>query len=121
LPRPEPVVARPTWPSVRFFIPKTSRKGKKMRGEIYRDEQALIVEYEEDGAVGDSEIKEARIPLSDITSLAYQWNWEWGYTELVIKTGRLSGLAGLPASKDGRAISGSTGTSGRRPSSWSIA
>jgi serine/threonine protein kinase len=102
MPRPEPVVVRPTWPSVRFVIPKTSRKGKKMQGEVYRDEQALILEYEEDGAVGDSEIKSVRIPLSDVTSLSYGWNWETGYPELVIKTTRLSGLAALPASKTGR-------------------
>ena len=95
-------MVRPTWPSVRFVIPKTSRKGKKLRGEIYRDEQALIVEYEEDGAVGDSEIKSMRIPLSDIVSLSYGWNWEKGFPELVIRTTRLSGLAGLPASKTGR-------------------
>jgi serine/threonine protein kinase len=101
-PRLEPAVARPTWPSVPFVIPKTSRKGKKLRGELYRDEQALILEYEEDGAVGDSEIKEVRIPLSDITSLSYGWNWETGHPEMAIKTMRLSGLSGLPASKSGR-------------------
>jgi hypothetical protein len=101
-PLPGPVVARPTWPSVRFVIPKTSRKGKRMRGEIYRDEQALILEYEEDGAVGDTEIKSLRIALSDIASLSYGWNWEKGFPELVIRTTRLSGLAGLPASKTGR-------------------
>jgi serine/threonine protein kinase len=101
-PRPEPAVVRPTWPSVRFVIPKTSRKGKRMRGEIYRDEQALILEYEEDGAVGDSEIKSLRIPLSDVVSLSHGWNWEKGFPELVIRTTRLSGLAGLPAGKTGR-------------------
>jgi serine/threonine protein kinase len=98
--RPAGVLAN--WPSVRFVIPKKSWREKARHGQIYRDEQAVIVEYEEVGRFGCSEIKEVRVPFSEITSLAVQWNWEEGHTEFVIQTARLSTLAGLPASKSGR-------------------
>ena len=101
-PRPEHKAAPSSWPSVRFEIPRNSRKGKKYHGAIYRDENELIVEFEEDGNLEDLEIKVKHIPLSGIASLALEWNWETGCQELVIKPARLSVLSGLPLSKSGR-------------------
>ncbi|CAN5341736.1 hypothetical protein BH10PLA2_BH10PLA2_29530 [soil metagenome] len=98
----QPVPVAPTWPSVRFHIPRSTRKGKKYHGAVYRDEQELIVEFEEEGAGEDAEIVVKRIPLSGIESIGVQWNWELGYNELVIKPARLSVLSGLPAGKSGR-------------------
>jgi serine/threonine protein kinase len=99
---PERKTTPSSWPSVRFEIPRTSRKGKKYHGAIYRDENELIVEFEEDGNVEDLEIKVKHIPLSGVAALAVEWNWETGCQELVIKPARLSVLSGLPLSKSGR-------------------
>jgi serine/threonine protein kinase len=90
------------WPSVRFDIPKRSWMHKPVQGQIYRDQQALVVEYEEAGRCRGSEIKEVRIPFSEITALEVQYNWNAGYSEFVIQTARLSALADLPPSKHGR-------------------
>jgi serine/threonine protein kinase len=98
----QPAAVTPVWPSVRFQIPRASRKGKKYNGAVYRDDQELIVEYEEDGSEENTEIVVKRIPLSSIESVGVQWNWEQGYNELVIKPIRLSALSGLPAGKSGR-------------------
>jgi serine/threonine protein kinase len=102
VPRPEHKSVPSSWPSVRFEIPRTSRKGKKYHGAIYRDENELIVEFEEDGNLEDLEIKVKHIPLSGVAALAIEWNWETGCQELVIKPARLSVLSGLPLSKSGR-------------------
>ena len=98
--RPAPAPA--SWPSVRFQIPRSSRKAKKYHGAIYRDENELIIEYEEDGDPDNTEIHVKHIPLSGIDSLGVRWNWETGYQELVIKPARLSVLSGLPVGKSGR-------------------
>ena len=100
---PSQVKAGPaSWPSVRFEIPRASRKGKKYHGAIYRDENELIVEFEEEGNAEDFDIKVKHIPLTGIASLDVEWNWETGCQELVIKPARLSILSGLPSSKSGR-------------------
>ncbi len=100
---PGPVLTGATvWPSVRFRIPRASRKGKHYHGAISRDEHDLIVEFEEEGVDEVAEIQVKRIPISGIDSMGIQWNWELGYSELVIKPNRLSVLSGLPASKSGR-------------------
>src|SRR5262249_25532899 len=49
---PRPVAAVPAgvggnWPSVRFSIPQITWYGAKARGEIYRDDHYLIVDYRE--------------------------------------------------------------------------
>jgi serine/threonine protein kinase len=90
------------WPSVRFHIPRANRKGKKYHGAIYRDEQDLFVEFEEEDNLETSEIQVKQIPISSISSIGIQWNWELGYNELVIKPTRLSALSGLPHGKSGR-------------------
>jgi serine/threonine protein kinase len=100
--RQQAVPAPATWPSVRFDIPRSMRKGKKYTGAIYRDETELIVEFEEKGNFEDSEIKVVRIPLTAVASLDVKWNWEYGFPELVIHPVRLSALSGVPASKSGR-------------------
>ena len=100
--RPAPAPIPASWPSVRFQIPRASRKGKKYHGAIYRDENELIIEYEEEGDPDNTEIHVKHIPLSGIDSLGVRWNWETGYQELVIKPARLSVLSGLPTGKTGR-------------------
>jgi serine/threonine protein kinase len=97
-----PAAPPPNWPSVRFHIPRSSRKGKKYHGAIYGDDNELVVEYEEEENPENSEILVKRIPLSGIDSLGVHWNWEQGYQELVIKPSRLSVLSGLPTGKSGR-------------------
>jgi hypothetical protein len=101
-PGPAPAAVRVNWPSVRFDIPRAFGKGRPARGEICRDEESLIVGYEEVGWFKNSEIKEVRIPIRDITSISLHYNWSAGFRELVVKTVRMSMLAGLPAGKHGR-------------------
>ena len=60
------------WPSVRFTIPHIFRTGGEARGEVHRDEQNLLVEFEEFWGVWRSGLKEARIPFSEITSICCQ-------------------------------------------------
>jgi serine/threonine protein kinase len=108
--------------SVRFTIPDISWLGTSVRGQIHRDEEALILEYERInwwmGTVSGG-MKEARIPLREVASLSLEnynlfgrrraerrprlsrW-WNWGGAELVIQTFRLSTLGGLPAGSSGR-------------------
>src|SRR5262249_20761815 len=59
------------WPSVRFSIPQISWYGAKATGEIYRDEEALIVEFREHRCFR-TESKEVRIPISEIVSISCQ-------------------------------------------------
>jgi hypothetical protein len=101
-PRPESATVPASWPSVRFRIPRSSKKGKKYHGAVYRDERDLIVEYEEEGSEAESDIQVKRLPLTGIASLGVKYNWTLGYMELVITPARLSVLSGLPAGKSGR-------------------
>jgi serine/threonine protein kinase len=101
-PPPQSVLAPANWPSVRFRIPRSSKKGKKYQGAVYRDEHELIVEYEEEGNEAESDIQVKRIPLTGIASLGLKYNWTLGFMELVIAPARLSVLSGLPAGKSGR-------------------
>ncbi len=99
--RSEAATTPANWPSVRFHIPRSSKKGKKYQGAVYRDEQELIVEYEEDRNGEESEIMVKRIPLTSIASMKVEQNG-WGAYELIIQPARLSVLSGLPAGKSGR-------------------
>jgi tRNA A-37 threonylcarbamoyl transferase component Bud32 len=105
------------WPSVRFTIPKIFRTGGEARGEVFRDEETLIVEYEECWALWRCGLKEVRIPFHEITSICCQsapmvdvpglppavrkWMPRQN-TQLVIKVARSGALAGLPVGKAGR-------------------
>jgi serine/threonine protein kinase len=105
---------RGDWPVVRFSIRHTSRMGAEVRGEVYRDEQNLIVEFEEFHWLRRSGLKQIKIPFSEIHSLSCQsetWSSairtpdvmrHWGRTELVIKVTNSQLLAELPAGKHGR-------------------
>jgi tRNA A-37 threonylcarbamoyl transferase component Bud32 len=102
------------WPSVRFTIPELNVWGAKATGEIYRNEDALIIEFQRQtwGGVSWSDLKEIRIPFSEIVSISCQteswahnphlpkWMRGWGgTTQIVIKTIQPSSLGELPVSK----------------------
>src|SRR5438132_8359228 len=55
------------WPSVRFTIPQIFRTGGEARGEVHRDDQSLIVEFEESWGFWRSGLKEVRMPFQQIT------------------------------------------------------
>src|SRR5581483_12039776 len=61
------------WPIVSFKIPNVSWTGSKVRGDIYRDEDTLILQFEEIGCFGHAYgMRELRIPFKDIASLTCQ-------------------------------------------------
>src|SRR5262249_8796644 len=111
----------------RFTIRQVNWWGGKARGEVYRDQQSLIIEVQNDNAWGGrSEVKELRIPLAEIISISCQTqSWpgmddvlmgrhaavkkghkksrsKWTTTEIVIKVARPDLLAGLPVGGSGR-------------------
>jgi tRNA A-37 threonylcarbamoyl transferase component Bud32 len=117
------------WPIVRFTIPWVNWWAGRARGEIYRDDQSLIIEVREESLwTARSETKEIRIPLREIVSISCQtqswpgdevrmavgihigrhkkrkskWVSKWAPTEIVIKTARPELLAELPMGKSGR-------------------
>jgi serine/threonine protein kinase len=116
------------WPVVRFTIPQIFRTGGQARGEVYRDDANLLVEFEEFWGMWRSGLKQVQIPFHEITSLSCQSElapdmhvpglpesvlkgrkWmrlrEWmakQNTQLVIKAAHPSALAGLPVGKPGR-------------------
>jgi serine/threonine protein kinase len=101
------------WPSVRFTIPRLSWYGAKAQGEVYRDDEALIIEFQKVGLFR-SRRQEVRIPFSEINSLTCQteswpdipglpdWMRKKGITEIVIKPLRPGVLDRLPAGKSGK-------------------
>src|SRR6266446_5632922 len=105
---------KPNWPSVRFTIPELNVWGAKATGEIYRNDEALIIEFQRQHWSGLSwtDLKEVRIPLNEIMSISCQteswahnphlpkWMKGWGgATQIVIKAVQPSTLAELPVSK----------------------
>jgi hypothetical protein len=101
------------WPSVRFTIPHIFRTGGEARGEVHRDDETLIVEFEEVWGIWRSGLKEVRIPFHELTSICCQSELvpdvpglpKWmrkENTQLVIKAARSGALAGLPIGKPGR-------------------
>jgi tRNA A-37 threonylcarbamoyl transferase component Bud32 len=88
------------WPSFRFVIPNVTWAGSKAKGEVYRSEDALIFEFQVDNGFWKSEMKEVRVPLSEILSISCRTGRK-GKTLFVIKAIRPSALAGLPAGKHG--------------------
>ncbi|HLJ96141.1 MAG TPA: serine/threonine-protein kinase [Gemmataceae bacterium] len=111
------------WPSVHFTIPQIFRTGGQARGEVHRDEESLIVEFEESWGFWRSGLKEVRIPFQEITSISCQseslpdvpgipeWGRKWirlkewmakQNTQLVIKAAQSGALTGLPAGKPGK-------------------
>ena len=119
--------AKGGWPTVRFSIRHINWWGGRARGEIYRDDQWLILEFQIDNVWGGrSEVKEVKIPLAEVVSISCQtqswpgandvfmghkfakrkkWkeSWsKWMPMEIVIKVARPSALAELPIGHSGR-------------------
>jgi serine/threonine protein kinase len=102
------------WPCVRFTIPLNSWFGGEARGEVYRDNEALMIEFQQGWLFRRLELKQVRIPFRDIVSLSCQteswlptdkmprWMRNLQRTELIIKTTSPKVLAGLPFGKQGR-------------------
>jgi len=89
------------WPSVQFRIPSNNWSHPHIRGDVYRDEKALIVQFDDVGLFRRKhEVQEVRIPFEEITSLTCQR--EKGTILLIIKTARPSTMAALPAGRMGR-------------------
>ena len=98
------------WPTVRFSIPQISWYGAKAKGEVYRDDHDLIVEFREHRFLH-TESKEVRIPISEIVSISCQSDYPKGIpgvaawmfpSQIVIKAARPSALDALPIGKHGR-------------------
>ncbi len=101
------------WPIVRFTIPEITWAGGEAWGEVYRDDEALILEFRTRRYVRATETCSVRIPFSEITSISCQsepwtrhsgvpkWMRKFGKTELVIKVARSALLGELPPSKQG--------------------
>jgi hypothetical protein len=88
------------WPSFRFVIPNVTWAGSKAKGEVYRNEDSLIFEFQVDNGLWKSEMKEVRVPLSEILSFSCRTGRK-GRTQVVIKSVRPTALAGLPVGKHG--------------------
>jgi serine/threonine protein kinase len=114
LTREVPPAARGPWPCVRFSIPGITWFGSEAQGEIYRDDQTLIIEYRRVLEPFKSRQEEVRIPFGEIISLSCQTE-AWGdlaglakrmrhltTTEIVIKAVRGSAAEQLPAGRSGR-------------------
>jgi tRNA A-37 threonylcarbamoyl transferase component Bud32 len=88
------------WPSFRFIIPNVTWAGSKAKGEVYRNEEALIFEFQVDNGLWKSTMKEVRIPLQEILSISGRTGKK-GRTKIVIKPIHAGALAGLPAGRHG--------------------
>jgi len=102
--------SRRAWPSARFQM-LSAHEGNDVvaRGLVSRDDEALILEFESAKRKFKSFFKEpgrpqeVRIPLQQIASLSYGWGWGKPPCSLILKVTRLSALAGMPGSGQGRA------------------
>jgi serine/threonine protein kinase len=110
---PIPVAARAGWQCVRFTIPNVSWMGARVRGEMYRDETTLILDFSVVNFMGSSTHKEVRIPLADLRMISLHKrpgsilprSLNAGIPpkpELVIKVNDPASLAELPAGQHGR-------------------
>jgi tRNA A-37 threonylcarbamoyl transferase component Bud32 len=112
-PTPAPRV-RGNWPSVRFSIPRVSWYGAKATGEIYRDAEAVIVEWRQVWLGMEGQRHEVWLPFGEINSISCQtevspahpsvpkWVNVGEITTIVIKAVRPEVLADLPAGREGR-------------------
>jgi serine/threonine protein kinase len=71
-PRPEPVYSPANWPVVRFSIPHTNWIGGKAKGEIYRDQENLIIEFKQGWLTWQPALKVLRIPIREIVAISCQ-------------------------------------------------
>jgi hypothetical protein len=95
-----------TWPVVRFTIKHVTWSGVDARGEMYRNDEALVLEFGMPNWLGSTkEVKEVRIPLGEITALSCQTESrpkaKRGPRWVVIKA-RPGVLDSLPAGQHGR-------------------
>ncbi len=108
-----PVAARASWQCVRFTIPNISWLGARVRGEMYRDETTLILDFSVVNSMGASTHKEVRIPLADLRMISLHKKpgsnlphlpnaWIASKPELVIKVNEPASLAELPAGQRGK-------------------
>src|SRR5262249_62105899 len=78
-------------------------------GLVSRDGEAVMLEYESAKRKYKSFFKEpgqpqaVRIPLLQVASLSCGWGWGKPPCSLILKVTRLSALAGMPGSSQGRA------------------
>jgi serine/threonine protein kinase len=99
------------WPSVRFHILTPNSGEVAARGILDCDKDTLVIEFEfarknvwkkfRDFFQDPGRPQEVRIPLNQIASLTYGWGWGRPPRSLILKTRRLSALAGMPGSKQG--------------------
>jgi hypothetical protein len=101
--------SRRAWPSARFRMLSAQEDDVVADGMVSRDEEALILEFESAKRKYKSFFKEpgrpqvVRIPLQQVASLCYGWGWGKPPCSLILKVTRLSDLAGMPGSSQGRA------------------
>src|SRR5262249_7770832 len=103
--------SRRTWPSTRFQMLSAEEGHDDVvaGGLVSRDDEALILEFESAKKKYKSFFKEpgrpqaVRIPLQQVASLSYGWGWGKPPCSLILKVTRLSALAGMPGSGQGRA------------------
>jgi serine/threonine protein kinase len=113
-PRPSPLDPR-VWPTARFHIHDAHHHGDHgalANGMISRNEKELILEFDVPkksllkkfksffGEGGQP--REVRVPMEQIASLTYGWGWGKPPRSLILKVARLSALAGMPGSTQGR-------------------
>jgi tRNA A-37 threonylcarbamoyl transferase component Bud32 len=114
-----PAIGQGIWPIVRFRIPGITWYGAEARGEVYRDGEALIIEYRKIWQPFPSARQQLRIPFSQIIALSCHTDSPadaspylpkemrrhlrrtGGRSEIIIKAVRPSALDLLPAGRSG--------------------
>jgi serine/threonine protein kinase len=101
-------LGRRVWPSARFGISSPDGGSVLANGMVCRDDDALILEVEFAKKKFQSFFKESgkpqevRIPLDEVTALAYGCGWGKPPHSVIVKVSRLSALGGIPGSRQGR-------------------
>jgi hypothetical protein len=96
-----PVANRASWPCVRFTIPDIDWTGGHVRGEVYRNETTLMLDFGVVNCMGAVTHREVRIPLADLVMISLHKETR-SKPELVIKVADPAVLARLPAGQHGR-------------------
>jgi serine/threonine protein kinase len=102
-----PVAGRADWPYVRFTIPNVSWMGAYVKGEVYRDESSLILDFSIINSMGKATQKDVRVALADLLRISIHeepifWRSSRKRYELVFKPNNPATLAELPAGENGR-------------------
>jgi hypothetical protein len=96
-----PVANRASRLCVRFTIPDIDWTGGHVRGEVYRNETTLMLDFGVVNCMGAVTHKEIRIPLADLVMISLHKETR-SKPELVIKVAEPAVLALLPAGQHGR-------------------